>query len=73
MNVESCCLNEVLLNMSLIYNLIVIYSIQGETEEKEGKAVYKWLPRQEEVQKEERNKASRKKPDSPSSVSTNNF
>ncbi|XP_031550330.1 protein FAM47E-like [Actinia tenebrosa] len=42
-------------------------SIQGETEEKEGKAVYKWLPRQEEVQKEERNKASRKKPDSPSS------
>ncbi|KAK3727515.1 hypothetical protein QZH41_009835, partial [Actinostola sp. cb2023] len=32
-----------------------------------GKAAYRWLPKQEDIQKEERMKASRKKPDSPTS------
>lgn len=33
-----------------------------------NKGTYRWLPKQDEIQKEEKLKASRKKPDSPTSV-----
>lgn len=55
--------------MMLFIDLIVCLFFSSEMGDSDRKAAYRWLPKQEEIQKEERLKASRKKADSPSSVS----
>ena len=40
----------------------------SESEKDQSKLTYKWLPKQEDVQKEESKRASRRKAESPTSV-----
>ena len=47
---------------------IYLFTSSPDSDKDQAKLTYKWLPKQEEVQKEESKRASRKKAESPTSV-----